>query len=103
MTIQDQTVENHPNGSVETTVDKLLKVPTQQANGKCAEKTAPETANEDVKPSADVVVPLDGGFGWIVVLASFICCLVVDGIVMTAGLFGESLQKEFDASKSEVK
>lgn len=26
-----------------------------------------------------------GGWGWVVVFASFLCCVVVDGVVMGAG------------------
>lgn len=99
MPLQDQTVENHPNGSLGAS-EKLLKVPSQQLNGKVGEKPVEEP--EDVKPTADVVVPLDGGWGWVVVVASFICCLVVDGIVMCASMFYEDLEKEFHAGSSEV-
>lgn len=104
--MEDPSVETHPNGTVVPTVDKLLKVPQVQANGKTSEKTIDDngqtpTAN-DVKPTADVVVPLDGGWGWVVVLASFICCLMVDGIVMTAGLFKDGMAKSFGASTAEV-
>lgn len=63
MPVQDQSVESHPNGSIGTP-DKLLKLPSQQANGKVAEKTAEETENV-VTPTADVVVPIDGGWGWV--------------------------------------
>lgn len=76
----DQNVETHPNGSIGAS-DKLLKVPTQQTNGKVAENTDKPA---DENPTADVVVPLDGGWGWVVVYASFLCCVIVDGIVMGA-------------------
>lgn len=99
-------VESHPNGAVLTTAENLLKVPQVQTNGKTNEKTVenakPANGTNNVKPTADVVVPLDGGWGWVVVLASFTCCLVVDGIVMTAGLFKDHMAKEFNASAAEV-
>lgn len=100
MPLQDQTVENHPNGSLGAS-EKLLKVPSQQLNGKVADKTTDET--EDENPTADVVVPLDGGWGWVVVISSFTCCLIVDGIVMCASMFYESLEKEFKVGNSEVR
>lgn len=105
--MEDPNVESHPNGAVVMTAEKLLKVPQVQANGKSNEKTTDDAtpANggaNNVKPTADVVVPPDGGWGWVVVLASFICCLVVDGIVMTAGLFKDQMAKEFGASTAEV-
>jgi len=49
-----------------------------------------------------VVVPPDGGWGWVVVAASFLCNIVVDGIIFTFGNFIDSLQEEFGASKAEV-
>lgn len=100
MPFQDQTVEIHPNGSLGTT-EKLLKVPSQQLNGKIIEKTV-EDNEKKVALTADVVVPLDGGYGWVVVVASFICCLVVDGIITSASMFNQSLQDEFHASESQV-
>lgn len=45
---------------------------------------------------------IDGGFGWVVVAASFCCCFIVDGIVMSAGAFLGEIEKEFKAGKTEV-
>lgn len=70
--VDDPNVESHPNGTVVSTAEKQVeKVPTQlQPNGKTNEKTTEDTtkraaaANDtNVKPTADVVVPLDGGWG----------------------------------------
>lgn len=114
---EDPNVESHPNGTVVATAEKLLKLPSQvQSNGKSAanemtEDAASATAvaatavaanDVNVKPTADVVVPLDGGWGWVVVLASFSCCLIVDGVVMTAGMFMKNVEEEFKASTAEV-
>lgn len=66
MPLQDQTVENHPNGSLGAS-EKLLKIPSQQLNGKFTEKKVEEEEDEvEIAPTADVVVPLDGGFGWVI-------------------------------------
>ncbi|XP_055316717.1 monocarboxylate transporter 3 [Sitodiplosis mosellana] len=94
MPLQDQTVENHPNGSLGVS-EKLLKIPSQQINGKFTQKKVEEEEDEEVTPTADVVVPLDGGYGWVIVAASFICCLIVDGIAMNASIFNEELKQEF--------
>lgn len=94
MPLQDQTVESNPNGS-------LLKVPSPQLNGKIVEKKIEEEEEEDV-PTADVVVPIDGGWGWVVVFASFLCCLIVDGIVMNASIFYQSIRTEFGVDSAEV-
>lgn len=65
MPLQDQSVENHPNGSLGAS-EKLLKIPSQQLNGKFTQKKVEEEEDEvEIAPTADVVVPLDGGFGWV--------------------------------------
>lgn len=64
MPLQDQTVENHPNGSLGAS-EKLLKIPSQQLNGKFTEKKVEENEEEVAPAAADVVVPLDGGWGWV--------------------------------------
>ena len=53
--------------------------------------------------SADAVpVPPDGGWGWVVVLASFTCNLILDGIAYTFGVLLEPLVKDFDSDKATV-
>lgn len=42
------------------------------------------------------VVPPDGGWGWVVVVASFVCNVLVDGIVYSCGLLLPSISKEFN-------
>jgi len=50
----------------------------------------------------DVPVPPDGGWGWIIVLSSFICNFVVDGICYTFGVFLDSYVIHFNAGKGTV-
>jgi hypothetical protein len=40
----------------------------------------------------------DGGWGWVVVLASFICNIVVDGVCYSFGIFIEQYMHEFKTS-----
>lgn len=61
MPLQDQAVENHPNGSIGAS-EKLLKIPSQKINGKFTDNKVEEEEEEEVIPTADVVVPLDGGW-----------------------------------------
>ena len=42
----------------------------------------------------------DGGYGWIIVLASFMCNLTVDGICYTFGLFFNEFVIYFNSSKA---
>ncbi|PAV78646.1 hypothetical protein WR25_12817 [Diploscapter pachys] len=53
---------------------------------KLVEKTenAAEEA-EDKLEKVGIVQPMDGGYGWLIVLGSFIANFVVDGIIFTAG------------------
>ena len=44
----------------------------------------------------------DGGYGWVIVFASFMCNLIVDGIAYTFGLFFEYFLLHFATSKSKV-
>ncbi|KAG0716397.1 Monocarboxylate transporter 14 [Chionoecetes opilio] len=48
------------------------------------------------------VVPPDGGWGWVVVLASFMCNVVVDGIIFSCGMLLPYFKEEFGVSNSEV-
>ena len=42
-----------------------------------------------------VPAPPDGGWGWIIVFASFMCNLIVDGIAYTFGVFFAEYANEF--------
>ena len=48
------------------------------------------------------VVPPDGGWGWVIVAASFFCNLVVDGIIFAFGMFLGDISRTFDVSKAKV-
>lgn len=97
----DITDRNHTNGREAWTNDQ----PHQ--NGKYTKTDGGDTLTEQTEetadaPTASVVVPLDGGWGWVVVGASFCCNTIVDGIVMSAGMFQEPIRQEFGATASEV-
>ncbi|KAI5726349.1 hypothetical protein M8J76_001091 [Diaphorina citri] len=49
-----------------------------------------------------MVVPPDGGWGWVVVAASFCCNLVVDGIIYSFGMFLGVISDSFGESKAKV-
>lgn len=48
------------------------------------------------------VVPPDGGWGWVIVAASFFCNLVVDGIIFAFGMFLSDISEAFNESKAKV-
>jgi hypothetical protein len=48
------------------------------------------------------IVPPDGGWGWVIVAASFFCNLVVDGIIFAFGMFLSNISETFNESKAKV-
>lgn len=48
------------------------------------------------------VTPPDGGWGWIVVLASFLVHVIVDGIMYSNGIFYFDFLKFFQSGKGET-
>lgn len=44
----------------------------------------------------------DGGYGWVIVIASFLCNMVVDGIAYTFGVFLDDFAKSFGETKGTV-
>ena len=49
-----------------------------------------------------MIVPPDGGWGWVIVTASFLCNLCVDGIIFSYGIFLNDITKTFGVSKAKV-
>ncbi len=49
-----------------------------------------------------VPAPPDGGYGWVIVFASFVCNLVLDGITCTFGVFLPQMAESFQAGKGSV-
>lgn len=56
-----------------------------------------ETGIADMLP-----VPPDGGYGWVVVFAAFMCNFVVDGIANSFGTFMEVFRSEFQQSNAVI-
>lgn len=55
-----------------------------------------------VEPAVEVPVPPDGGYGWVIVAASFFANLVVDGISYSFGIFIEDFAKYFNEKKAVI-
>lgn len=49
-----------------------------------------------------IVIPPDGGWGWVIVMAAFFMNLVMDGTMYTFGLFLEEISESFKKPKTKV-
>ena len=54
-------------------------------------------------PVLELPAPPDGGWGWVIVAASFLCNFVLDGIAYSFGIMLVPLVKYFGATRSQVK
>ncbi|XP_047104066.1 monocarboxylate transporter 13-like isoform X2 [Schistocerca piceifrons] len=67
------------------------------------EKAAQEVEDaDDEAEAAYAVVPPDGGWGWVVMLAGFCCNLIVDGIISSFGMFLADISRDLGESKPRV-
>ncbi|KAL1491788.1 hypothetical protein ABEB36_012332 [Hypothenemus hampei] len=65
--------------------------------------TIPKKSDEDVcSDDIEVVVPPDGGWGWVIVFASFMCNVIVDGIIFSYGMFLEGIAIEFGVTRARA-
>lgn len=63
---------------------------------------APMVSIKEETESLTSISPPDGGWGWMVVFASFMIHIVADGITYSFGIFLVALIDEFDADRSTV-
>lgn len=56
-----------------------------------------QTENEEY-----VIIPPDGGWGWVVVLASFYCQMVLDGIMLSFGMILEEIALHYNTTRSSA-
>lgn len=78
-----------------------------EVNDRAPEENEHLVKNSESSSSGDdsmtkVVVPPDGGWGWVIVIASFMCNLIVDGIIFSFGTFLKDIADEFGVSKAEI-
>ena len=50
----------------------------------------------------DLPTPPNGGWGWVVVFASFFSNFIVDGVLYTFGILFVDLRRTFDVPKSTI-
>uniref|UniRef100_A0A914CWL3 Uncharacterized protein n=1 Tax=Acrobeloides nanus TaxID=290746 RepID=A0A914CWL3_9BILA len=54
------------------------------------------------KPTGFKPIALDGGYGWFVVLGSFLIHVFTDGFVYSFGVIAETLVEEFHGTNTQV-
>ncbi|XP_058451669.1 monocarboxylate transporter 12 isoform X2 [Malaya genurostris] len=86
----------------QNSVELNSKPDTENTTKKIQNGNANTTAKNVEPPTTSVIVPPDGGWGWVVMIASFLCNTVVDGIVFSAGMFQDPIRLDFGVGKAEV-
>lgn len=49
-----------------------------------------------------IVIAPDGGYGWVVLVASFLCSFLIDGVLFSYGNFMTVLQQDLNVSLTEI-
>ncbi|KAL7294650.1 hypothetical protein TKK_0011953 [Trichogramma kaykai] len=91
--------------------DRKLEVAVVQQNGNHLTQKELAIPMKDVKDDdegdedtayVEMIVPPDGGWGWVIVAASFMCNLVVDGIMFSYGVFFDHIKQHYNATSAQV-
>ncbi|KAJ8912079.1 hypothetical protein NQ315_000585 [Exocentrus adspersus] len=97
------------NKEAESKCDKLQEVSDSNVPSHVTECEKLVNNDEEINSNNDstsldvaVVVPPDGGWGWVIVAASFMCNMIVDGIIFSFGTFLDDIAKDFSVTKTEV-
>lgn len=78
---------------------KIEVLPKQIDDSKDTSDSSSRASSSDVEA---VVVPPDGGWGWVIVFASFMSNMVVDGIIFSFGMFLSEIATSFNTTRSQV-
>ena len=77
---------------------KMMTVGSQSSFCPTHQEEEEEEEEEDKTPEfPPVPLPPDGGWGWVVVAASFLCNLIVDGIAYTFGVLLPALASHYQS------
>lgn len=78
---------------------------SEVASEEAARLTAEQQEDEDEDDYCDyhdLPPPPDGGYGWVIVFASFMCNLIVDGIAYTFGIFLPKIVDSYGETKGKT-
>ncbi|XP_046387669.1 monocarboxylate transporter 10 [Ischnura elegans] len=104
--IADAPVEAQGTGDVTLPMNKDMEQSAEkEEDGEANEDDGEQELDDDGSQCGEiewVVKPPDGGWGWVIVTASFACNFIVDGIIFTFGMFLGHISSAFGAPKSKV-
>ena len=77
---------------------------TQTSYGAIETIQFPEVPKNPIKKKEtnDLYAPPDGGWGWVVIIASFLCNLVLDGIAYVFGIFLVPMMTDYRVSEGPI-
>jgi len=84
-----------------TRVERCVMARKQFEREKKRHASGESTLSND-SVSRYIPVPPDGGYGWIIVLASFMNHVIVDGFAFTFGVFMDDFTEYFGAGKAKT-
>ena len=76
--------------------------PTRSLSKDSSKRSSTSSDASDEKRDPNVPVPIDGGWGWFVVLGSFLIHVIADGIVYSFGIFYIEFLHHFGSSKGDT-
>ncbi|XP_075975727.1 monocarboxylate transporter 9 isoform X2 [Anticarsia gemmatalis] len=96
--------DSEPRIRVNPTEKSLTESETscEEAARLTAEGAAADADDDEAYDYGALPPPPDGGYGWVVVFASFMCNMIVDGIAYTFGIFLPELVTYFGEGKGTV-
>lgn len=78
--------------------NELFKV--EYKNAEIEQQSVKEDAAED--DDEVMTVPPDGGWGWVVVVASFLIFMITEGIIYGFGIFFQEMINDLKCSRSQI-
>lgn len=79
--------------------DSLRKEEPLPTEGEEEDDEGTVSLPDDRDGAVELPSPPDGGYGWVIVFASFICFVIVDGIIFSFGIFLREFATTFGESK----
>lgn len=84
-------------GSVSTYETDAFTASLQSTNKSTNKPASAEASNKNL-----VVIPPDGGWGWVVVLAAFTSYFMAEGVICSFGIFMSEMSAAFNCNVSQV-